>query len=58
MLLEVLNETNPDAAKRLRLTFSDNNVMDDYADGKINIRRTPGQQPIEDWTDAFTDFKA
>ncbi|MAC80575.1 MAG: ABC transporter substrate-binding protein [Rhodobacteraceae bacterium] len=55
---EVLNETNPDAAKRLRLTFSDNNVMDDYAEGKINIRRTPVQQPIEDWTDAFTDFKA
>lgn len=55
---EVLNETNPEAAKRLRMTFSDNNVMDDYAEGKINIRQTPVQQPIEDWTDAFTDFKA
>ncbi|MBB96605.1 MAG: ABC transporter substrate-binding protein [Rhodobacteraceae bacterium] len=55
---EVLNATNPDAAKRLRMTFEDNNVMDDYAEGKINIRQTPVQQDIEDWTDAFTDFKS
>lgn len=55
---EHLNATNPDAAVRLRMTFEDNNVMDDYAEGKINIRRTPVQQEIEDWTDAWTDFKA
>lgn len=55
---ETLNATNPDAAKRLRMTFEDNNVMDDYAAGKINIRKTPVQQEIEDWTDVWTDFKA
>jgi spermidine/putrescine transport system substrate-binding protein len=55
---EYLNANNPEAAKRLRMTFSDNNVMDDYAAGKINIRKTPVQQPIEDWTDVWTDFKA
>lgn len=55
---EELNATNPDAAKRLRLTFEANNVMDDYADGKINIRKTPVQQSIEDWSDVWTDFKA
>ena len=55
---EFLNANNADAAKRLRMTFEDNNVMDDYAEGKINIRKTPVQQEIEDWTDAWTDFKA
>lgn len=55
---EELNATNPDAAKRLRLNFEANNVMDDYADGKINIRKTPVQQSIEDWSDVWTDFKA
>lgn len=55
---EYLNANMPDAAKRLRMTFEDNNVMDDYAEGKINIRKTPVQQEIEDWTDAWTDFKA
>lgn len=55
---EFLNANMPDDAARLRMTFEDNNVMDDYAEGKINIRRTPVQQEIEDWTDAWTDFKA
>jgi len=55
---EYLNANMPEDAKRLRMTFEDNNVMDDYAEGKINIRKTPVQQPIEDWTDAWNDFKA
>ncbi|MDJ1006336.1 MAG: extracellular solute-binding protein [Paracoccaceae bacterium] len=55
---EYLNANMPEDAVRLRMTFEDNNVMDDYAQGKINIRKTPVQQPIEDWTDAWTDFKA
>lgn len=55
---EFLNANMPDDAKRLRMTFEDNNVMDDYAAGKINIRKTPVQQEIEDWTDVWTDFKA
>ncbi|MBM7067211.1 PotD/PotF family extracellular solute-binding protein [Actibacterium sp. 188UL27-1] len=55
---EHLNANMPDDAKRLRMTFEDNNVMDDYAEGKINIRKTPIQQEIEDWTDVWADFKA
>ncbi|MEM8868842.1 MAG: spermidine/putrescine ABC transporter substrate-binding protein [Pseudomonadota bacterium] len=55
---EFLNTNMPDDAKRLRMTFEDDNVMDDYAQGKINIRKTPVQQEIEDWTDAWADFKA
>ena len=55
---EFLNANMPDDAARLRMTFEDNNVMDDYAAGKINIRKTPVQQEIEDWTDVWTDFKA
>ena len=53
-----LNKEMPSDAARLRMTFDDNNVMDDYAAGKINIRKTPIQQEIEDWTDVWTDFKA
>ena len=55
---EFLTANMPDDAARLRMTFEDNNVMDDYAAGKINIRKTPVQQEIEDWTDVWTDFKA
>jgi spermidine/putrescine transport system substrate-binding protein len=53
-----LNEDDPAAAKRLRHTFGDRNVMDEYKDGKIHIRQTPLQQPVEDWTDVWADFKA
>jgi spermidine/putrescine transport system substrate-binding protein len=53
-----LNEDAPDHARLLRHTFEDRNVMDEFADGKIHIRRTPVQQPVEDWTDVWTDFKS
>lgn len=55
---EKLNADHPEAAKRLRMTFDDRNVMDEYADGKIHIRKTPVQQPVVDWTDVWADFKA
>jgi spermidine/putrescine transport system substrate-binding protein len=53
-----LNEDDKAAAIRLRHTFDDRNVMDEYADGKIHIRKTPVQQEVEDWTDVWADFKA
>ncbi len=53
-----LNEDAPDHARLLRHTFEDRNVMDEFADGKIHIRRTPVQQPVEEWTDVWTDFKS
>lgn len=53
-----LNEDAPEQARLLRHTFEDRNVMDEFADGKIHIRRTPVQQPVEDWTDVWTNFKS
>lgn len=53
-----LNKDDKAAAIRLRHIFEDRNVMDDYAEGKIHIRRTPVQQDVEEWTDAWADFKA
>lgn len=55
---ERLNADDQAAAIRLRHTFSDRNVMDEYADGKIHIRKTPVQQDVEEWTDVWTDFKS
>lgn len=55
---EMLNAEKPDDAVRLRMTFDGRNVMDEYADGKIHIRRTPVQQDIETWNDAWTEFKS
>ncbi|TVQ55304.1 MAG: spermidine/putrescine ABC transporter substrate-binding protein [Rhodobacteraceae bacterium] len=52
-----LNEDDPQAAALLRHTFTDRNVMDEFADGKIHIRQTPLQQDVEDWTDVWADFK-
>lgn len=53
-----LNKDAPEQAKLLRHTFEDRNVMDEFADGKIHIRKTPVQQPVEDWTDVWTNFKS
>lgn len=53
-----LNEDAPEHARLMRHTFEDRNVMDEFADGKIHIRRTPVQQPVEDWTDVWTNFKS
>lgn len=53
-----LNKDAPEHARLLRHTFEDRNVMDEFADGKIHIRRTPVQQPVEDWTDVWTNFKS
>ncbi len=53
-----LNKDAPEHAKLLRHTFEDRNVMDEFAEGKIHIRKTPIQQPVEDWTDVWTNFKS
>ncbi|SEO65968.1 ABC transporter substrate-binding protein [Aquisalimonas asiatica] len=55
---ELLNEDYPDAAKSLRHTFDDRNVIDEYRDGLISLRRLPAQQNIELWNDAWTEFKS
>lgn len=55
---EVLNEKYPTDAKILRHELGKPNVMDEYKEGKIFIRKTPVQQSIEDWNDAWTKFKS
>ena len=51
------NETMPKAAERLEHTFDKRNVMDEFKEGKIFIRGVPAQQDIEDWNEAWTEFK-
>lgn len=52
-----LNADMPEAAVRLEHTFDKRNVMDEFKEGKISIRGVPTQQPIEDWNEAWTEFK-
>ncbi len=40
------------------MTFAAGNVMDDYRAGKIFLRQIPSKQGIEDWNDAWSEFKA
>jgi len=55
---ELLNQRHPEDAKRLRMTFDGPNIMDEYAKGKIFVRKLPVQQDIERWNDAWTSFKS
>lgn len=55
---ELLNRDYPADAKALRLTFDAPNVMDEYKEGKIFIRKTPLKQSIEAWNDTWSEFKA
>ena len=34
------------------------NILDLYDEGRISIRKLPVQQTIEEWNDAWTEFKA
>jgi spermidine/putrescine transport system substrate-binding protein len=52
-----LNAEHPDWAKLLLHEPDKRNVMDEYKEGKIWIRDLPKQQSLEDWNQAFTEFK-
>jgi len=54
----LLAKGKPDWATRLRLRLDQPNVMDEYKEGKIFIRKTPVKQSIEDWNEAWTEFKS
>jgi len=54
---KLLNEKMPKAAARLEHEFDKRNVMDEFKEGKIYIRGVPTQQSIEDWNEAWTEFK-
>jgi spermidine/putrescine transport system substrate-binding protein len=55
---KLLAERMPNWADRLRLRINQRNVMDEYKEGKIFIRKLPKQQSIEDWNEAWTRFKS
>ncbi len=52
-----LNAENPEAATVLEHQLDKPNVMDEIKSGKIEIRGLPKQQSIEEWTEAWTEFK-
>jgi spermidine/putrescine transport system substrate-binding protein len=54
----LLNETMPEEAAILRMTFDAPNVMDVYKQGRIEFRQLPTNQPIEDWNDVWSEFKS
>jgi spermidine/putrescine transport system substrate-binding protein len=55
---DVLIDKYPADAKTLRHTYDARNVMDEFKEGKIFIRKTPVKQGIEAWNDAWSEFKA
>ena len=55
---KLLAERLPNWADQLRLHMDKHNVMDEYKEGKIFIRKLPKQQSIEDWNEAWTEFKS
>ena len=55
---DLMNQEQPDWAERLDLRLDGPNILDLYEEGRISIRRLPVQQTIEDWNDAWTEFKA
>jgi spermidine/putrescine transport system substrate-binding protein len=54
---EVLNQNDPESAEMMRHRFDKRNVMDEYKDGKIQLRQTPIQQSIDDWTEVWNEYK-
>ncbi|MBX6324323.1 MAG: spermidine/putrescine ABC transporter substrate-binding protein, partial [Rhodospirillaceae bacterium] len=52
-----LDAENPEAAAVLEHQLDKPNVMDEIKSGKIEIRGLPKQQSIEEWTEAWTEFK-
>lgn len=55
---KLLDETMPGEAELLRLQLDKPNVMDVYRQGRIAFRQLPGNQPIEDWNDVWSEFKS
>ena len=54
---DALNQNDPESAELMRHRFDKRNVMDEYKDGKIQLRKTPVQQSIDDWTEVWNEYK-
>ena len=55
---KLLNETMPKEAEILRMKLKGPNVMDEYKAKKIQLRRLPQKQTIEQWNEAWSQFKS
>jgi spermidine/putrescine transport system substrate-binding protein len=55
---ELMAQEQPDWVERLDLSAEPPNILDLYDEGRISIRKLPVQQTIEEWNDAWTEFKA
>lgn len=53
----LLKERHPDWASLLLHELDKPNVMDEFKEGKIFVRDLPKQQPLDEWNQAFTEFK-
>jgi spermidine/putrescine transport system substrate-binding protein len=54
-----LQENYPEWAERLNMTSLESpNALDPYREGRISIRLLPTEQTIEEWQDAWTEFKS
>lgn len=54
---EQLNHNEPEVAGWLNMDLDSENLMDMLRDGRIVPRKLPAQQPIETWSEAYTEFK-
>ena len=54
---ENLNRDDPAEAKRSGMNLSSPNMIDDMRAGRVHIRRLPVRQSIEDWNDAWLEYK-
>lgn len=54
---DLLNQIDPDEAKRQGMTKEKGNVMDMIRAGRIQYRQWPVQQDLGTWNDFWTDYK-
>ena len=55
---EKLNSEHSEDADWLRMRLDKRNMMDEHREGKIALRSLPTQQTIEEWTEAWAEFKS
>jgi spermidine/putrescine transport system substrate-binding protein len=55
---KLLNQEKPKDAEILRMTLTGPNVMDEYKAGRVAYRQLPQHQSIDDWNDAWSEFKS
>lgn len=54
---ELLNQVDPDEARRQGMMLGESNAMDLIRSGRIQYRQLPVQQSLEDWNDFWSAYK-